>query len=306
MSNLAFRVKYLRRSREIWRRYLESKPWLDQLYSTFLDIRPGQKIVDVGCGPGDFTTYLAKLSGGRSKIIGIDSNPKSIKAAIADTKKARLSHVISYKIGDVYKIPVNDNYADLACCRTLLMHLTDPLKAVKELTRITNPGGAVVAVELGKMSSFHDPNDEKFTRLADQAWEAWVKGLRKLEGKDFRIGEKLPGIFHRAGLTSIKAEVQSDVYLKSDPRRRLNDIKAELRFGLSMFKETMKKDRKYVLAGGLSRDKITAYNRGYVSKTAALLSDDQKLRTDPSISTSSLFIVSGIKKQTQDLKRSQT
>ena len=78
---------------------------MNQLYESFLDIRSGQKIVDVGCGPGDFTRYLARLSDGNSKILGIDSNPKSIKAGIADTKKADLSHVVSYKLGDAYKIP---------------------------------------------------------------------------------------------------------------------------------------------------------------------------------------------------------
>jgi len=45
VSKLAFRVSYLRRSREIYRRYLESKPWLNQLYTSFLNIKPGQKFV---------------------------------------------------------------------------------------------------------------------------------------------------------------------------------------------------------------------------------------------------------------------
>src|SRR5881396_561195 len=87
VSKLAFRVRYLRRSREIYRRYLESKPWINQLYTNFLNIKPRQKIVDVGCGPGDFTRYLARLSDRNSKILGVDSNPKSIKAGIADTKR---------------------------------------------------------------------------------------------------------------------------------------------------------------------------------------------------------------------------
>src|SRR5256712_12309234 len=95
ISKSAFRVKYLRRSRKLWNRYLHSRPWVNQLYESFLDIRRGQKIVDVGCGPGDFTRYLARLSDGNSKILGVDSNQKSIKAGIADTKKARLSHVVS-------------------------------------------------------------------------------------------------------------------------------------------------------------------------------------------------------------------
>ena len=268
---------------------------MNQLYESFLDIRPGQKLVDVGCGPGDFTRYLARLSDGKSKILGIDSNPKSIKAGIADTKKAHLSHVVSYKLGDAYKIPIDDDYADLTCCRTLLMHLDDPLKAVREMARITKPGGHVVAVEWGKMGIYYDPNDKRFSPLSDQAWEAQLRGIRKLEGKEFRIGEKLPGIFQEAGLVDMKAEIQNNVYLGSDPRQPLNDVKEELRFYLAFFKERMEKDRKYQVAGGLSNTKISEYNKGYMSKTEGLLADDQKLRRDPTIITDALYIVSGMK-----------
>ncbi len=296
ISKSAFRVKYLRRSRELWNRYLRSKPWLNQLYKSFLGITPGQKVVDVGCGTGDFTRYVARLSDGRSRILGVDSNPKSIKAGIADTKRVGLSQVVSFKLGDAYKIPIDDDYADLTCCRTLLMHLDDPLKAVREMARITKPGGHVVAVEQGKMGVYYDPNDKRFSRLSDQVWEAQLRGIRKLEGKEFRIGEKLPGIFQEAGLVDMKAEILNNVYLASDPRQSLNDHKEELRFYLTYFKERMEKDRKYVVAGGLSNVKVSEYNRGYVSKIEGLLADDQKLRQDPTISTDALYIVSGMKK----------
>jgi len=152
-SKHSFRVKYLRKSREIWRRYNETKPWLNQFYSTFLNLRPGLTIVDVGCGTGDFTRYLATLSKGKNRIIGIDSNEKGIAAAVADTKNNRFSRRISYEVGDAYKIPLGSDYADLTCCRTLLMHLSDPLKAVKEMARITKLRGSVVAVEGGKMGA---------------------------------------------------------------------------------------------------------------------------------------------------------
>src|SRR2546427_12782914 len=94
ISNLAFRVGYLRRSRDLYRRYLESKPWVEHLYTSFFDIKPGQRLVDVGCGTGDFTRYLTRISHARSRILGIDSNEKSIVAAVEDTKKASLSHAI--------------------------------------------------------------------------------------------------------------------------------------------------------------------------------------------------------------------
>ncbi len=133
------------------------------------------------------------------------------------------------------------------------------------MARITKPGGHVVAVEQGKMGIYYDPKDKRFSRLSDQVWEAQLRGIRKLEGKEFRIGEKLPGIFQEAGLVDMKVEILNNVYLASDPRQSLNDVKEE-------------------------------YNRGYVSKIEGLLADDQKLRQDPTISTDALYIVSGMKK----------
>ncbi len=295
MSKLAFRVSYLRRSREIYHRYLESKPWLNQLYTNFLSIKPGQKIVDIGCGPGDFTRQLARLSNQKATILGIDSNEKSIQAATTDTKKARLSQRVCYKVGDVYKIPLEDSYADLTCCRTLLMHLPEPLKAVTEMARVTKTGGSVVALEVGKMGAFYDPTDEEFSKLAERAYEAWVNGIRKLEGKEFRIGEKLPGIFRNAGLSSIKAEVQADAWLYSDPRRRLSDVKAELRFDYSIFKERRRKDRKYLLAGGMSNSQITSYFNRLEARTKALISNDKRLRNDGSFYAATFFLVAGTK-----------
>lgn len=297
VSKLAFRVSYLRRSREIYFRYLETKPWINQLYSHFLNIKPEQKVVDVGCGTGDFTRFLARLSDGKATILGIDSNPKSVPAAVSDTEKAGLSKIISYKEGDVFKIPLKDNYADLATCRTLLMHLTDPLKAVKEMVRITKPGGHVVAVEGGRMTSFYDPDDEQYASLANRGYEAWIKGVKKLEGKEFKIGEKLPGIFRDAGLTGIQAEIQADAWLYSDPRRKLSDIKKELTYDQSIFKERRRKDRKYLLAGGMSNSKITDYFNRAEARMQKRLSDDDSIRSDHSFYGASLILVSGTKKR---------
>jgi len=296
VSKLGFRINYLRRSREIYRRYLESKPWINQLYTTFLNIKPGQKIVEVGCGPGDFSRLLARLSNQKATVLGIDSNPKSIQAATVDTRKARLLQSVSYKLGDVYKLPLKEGYADLTCCRTLLMYLTEPLKAVKEMARITKTGGSVVAVEGGKMSAFYDPDDERYSKLAEHAQEAWISGIRKLEGKEFRIGEKLPGVFRKAGLSNIKAEVQADSWLYSDPRRRLDDVKDELRFEYSFFIERKRKDRKYLLAGGMSNAQITSYYSRLEDRTRKLLSSDEELRNDASFYAATFFLVSGMKK----------
>jgi ubiquinone/menaquinone biosynthesis C-methylase UbiE len=294
-SKYWFQVNYLRKSRSILQRYRATKPWLDQLYATFFNVRPGMRIVDVGCGTGDFTRYLAKLSKGKSTIVGIDSNEEGIAAAVGDTKKSRFPKMIAYKVGDAYNIPLNDRYADLTCCRSLLIHLSDPVKAVKEMTRVTKIGGAVAAVEGGKLNEFFDPNDESYTKLAKRAYEAWLAGFRRLENKELRIGERLPGIFRAAGLSNVRVEVEADAWMYSDPRRRLAEIKEEIRFDLSMLKERLKTDKKYYRAGGMTEARINRYNRQTISKMRALLSDDKKLRSDPSLQLASLFLVSGIR-----------
>src|SRR5437667_7434255 len=128
------------------------------------------------------------------------------------------------------------------------------------------------------MVIYSAPNDTLFSRLSDKVCEAQPRAIRKLEGKEFRIGEKLPGIFQEDGVVDMKAEIQNNVYLASDPRQPLNDVKEDLRFYLAFFKERMEKDRKYVVAGGLSNARVSEYNKGYVSKIEGLLADDQKLR----------------------------
>jgi SAM-dependent methyltransferase len=200
---------------------------------------------------------------------------------------------VSYKVGDVYKLPLDDGHADLTCCRTLLMHLKEPLAAIKEMARVTRTNGSIVAVERGKMVAYYDPNDEHYSSLAEQEYESFVNGIRRLEGKEFWIGERLPGIFQKAGLSNIKAEIHADAWLNTDPRRRLKDVKAQLRFDYSIFKEGRRRDRRYLLAGGMSNEKITSYFNRLESRTKAFLTDDQKLRTDPSFYGDSFILVSG-------------
>src|SRR5215467_5473370 len=127
VSSHAFKVRYLRRSREIYRNFLASKPWIKSLHSAVLGVRPGMRIVDVGCGTGDFTRYVASLVPGKSTIIGVDARAASLKSAEKETAKEKTQSRISYRKGDVYKIPIDDGWADLTCCRTLIMHLTEPV-----------------------------------------------------------------------------------------------------------------------------------------------------------------------------------
>jgi ubiquinone/menaquinone biosynthesis C-methylase UbiE len=269
------------------------------MHSTFLGLKPGMKIVDVGCGTGDFTRYLASLIPGKCAIIGVDIRTANIRTAERQTKKEGMASKITFRKGDAYNIPVEDRWADLVCCRTLLMHLIEPLKAVKDMSRVARKGGTVAAFERGRFESFYFyvPNDKRITKLGIRLGGLYVDGVRKLEGKYFDIGNRLPTIFHEAGLREIMAEVQADTYLTSDPRRKLEDVKDELGFNLETFKETKKLDAKAMASGGASRKQIEEYNRWYERWTKSLLDDHQKLRNDTVFSTGGMVLVAGRKQE---------
>jgi len=296
ISSHAFKVRYLRRSREIYRNYLATKPWIKEMHASFLGLKPGMRIVDVGCGTGDFTRYIASLVPGKSTIIGVDARSASLRSAEKETAREKFTSKISYRKGDVYKIPVDDDWADLVCCRTLIMHLTKPVEAVKEMARVTRKGGTVAAFERGTIGALFIPGEEKLTRLALRLGKAYVDGVRRLEGKYFDVGERLPTIFREAGLRQMMAEIQADTYLTTDPRRKLQDVKDELSFELANFKETKKVSDKAMLAGGGSRGSIAKYNRWFEKYVKGLLKNEQKLLSDTTLGAGAIYLVAGRKK----------
>lgn len=262
------------------------------MHSTFLGLKPGMKIVDVGCGTGDFTRYLGSLIHGKYKIIGVDIRAANIRTAEKQTAK---EGNIAFRKGDAFSIPVEDGWADLVCCRTLLMHLTDPLKAVSEMTRVARKGGMVAAVEPGRFESSYIPDNERLTKQAHRLAEAYIEGVRKREQKNFDIGNRLPTIFHKAGLSDIMAEIQADVYLSSDPRRKLRDVRDELGFYLAFYKQTKKMDAQAMKAGGASKRSINEYNRWYEKWMKSLLDDNEKLRNDTVFGAGGFVLVAGRK-----------
>ena len=296
MSRTFYTLRYLRRSRELYGRYLKSKPWVKQQYREFLQLRPGIRIVDIGCGTGDFTRYIVVLVPGKCQALGIDSRATSIRAAELETEKAGLSNKISYKQGDAYNLPVADNHADLACCRSVLMHLQHPLEAVQEMTRITRRGGLVAAEEPSQMISVYDPDDEEFAKLVREIYPLYHEGIRKLEGKDYEIGELLPTIFREAGLGEIRADLLGNLLMPSDSRTSIRDVKAQIQMELGIHQETKADFRRALKAAGVSSDRITRFLRLQEKQFRRLLASGERLRGNTTFFGAARCLVTGRKR----------
>jgi ubiquinone/menaquinone biosynthesis C-methylase UbiE len=118
---------------------------------------PGATVADVGCGNGAYLAELArrKFAG---RVLGLDLSPGMLAAA-----RDRLSAVggparspvdglgaVTLIAADATALPLPDGVADLTLAMHMLYHVPDPSQAVRELRRVTRPGGRVAIVLNGR------------------------------------------------------------------------------------------------------------------------------------------------------------
>ncbi|HEX6872883.1 MAG TPA: methyltransferase domain-containing protein [Micromonosporaceae bacterium] len=111
-----------------------------QRFLAALEVRAGQVVADIGCGPGTDLARLAEAVTGTGHVIGIDHDPEMV--AQAKVRLAELTQV-EVRTGDAHALPLADASLDRARADRVLQHLSDPARAVSELRRVIRPGGLV-------------------------------------------------------------------------------------------------------------------------------------------------------------------
>ncbi len=104
-------------------------------------LRPGMRLLDCGCGVGSITIGLAAAVA-PGEAIGIDFQSEQIERARAVAGEAGVANV-GFAVGSVYALPCPDASYDAAFAHTLLLHLREPPRALRELRRVLKPGGVV-------------------------------------------------------------------------------------------------------------------------------------------------------------------
>lgn len=104
----------------------------------------GSRGLDAGCGPGLQALSLAETVGPEGHITGLDLSPELLVHAEDIVQKAGLAERISFREGDVNKLPFNDDTFDWAWSMDLVGYAPiDPLPLLKELSRVVKPDGRV-------------------------------------------------------------------------------------------------------------------------------------------------------------------
>jgi ubiquinone/menaquinone biosynthesis C-methylase UbiE len=156
-------------------------------------LRPGMRVLDVGCGPGDVSFVAARLVGPEGSVLGIDA------ADIVDLARARAAEhgLTSVRfeqttVGDL----ALDQPVDAVIGRLILMHLPDPVATLRQVADLVRPGGFIAFSEFDMTGARSVPDLPLWRAARDTIIETFT-GL----GLDPTFAATMPRLFRQAGLS---------------------------------------------------------------------------------------------------------
>jgi ubiquinone/menaquinone biosynthesis C-methylase UbiE len=107
-----------------------------------LGLSPGDGVLDVACGPGNFTREFARAVGDSGLAIGMDVSETMLARAVRDTRGSGLAQV-GYVRADAVEMPFRSQSFDAVCCFAALHFFSDPMAALDRMTEVLTPGGRI-------------------------------------------------------------------------------------------------------------------------------------------------------------------
>ena len=108
-----------------------------------LGLLPGDGVLDVACGTGNFTRDFARSVGPDGLVVGIDVSETMLARAVADTREAGLDDRVAYVRGDAQELPFCDRSFDAVCCFAALHLFADPMRALDRMAAVLTDGGRI-------------------------------------------------------------------------------------------------------------------------------------------------------------------
>ena len=191
---------------------------VDQVYGpgtrrllTRAGLASGQRVADVGCGMGAVSRWMSAQVGAGGRVFGIDANPEQL--AVARRSGANEENV-EYIEASAYATGLPRGSFDLVYFRFLLMHLTRPLDALREMRALLRPGGVLVCEEAAVDSSACEP------RCPGQIYlQSLATALGAQLGCDFNLARRLHSLVLEAGFASPEIAHHQPVFLRGENKR---------------------------------------------------------------------------------------
>jgi arsenite methyltransferase len=128
-----------------------------------LGARPGDRVLDVGCGPGFYCAELLAEVGPDGSVVGIDGSDAMLTLA---ARRCRGAANVEFHEGDATSLPIEDASCDRALCVQVLEYVADPSVALKEMRRVLRAGGRAVVWDIDwATASFHSRDPARTARV---------------------------------------------------------------------------------------------------------------------------------------------
>ena len=196
-----------------------------------LPIAQGQSVLDMACGDGVYAPWLAEMVGPAGRVVCVDLLPEYLELARRESKKAPLSGVIEFASGSIDALPFANDTFDLAWCAQSLYSLPEPLDTLRELVRVTKPGGFVAVLEADTLHHLILPWPIE-VELAVRVAEMRALAAMSDHPRKFYVGRNLRRVLRRAGMEAIEARTWATdrhAPLDGDVRAYLTEVLKRLR-----------------------------------------------------------------------------
>ena len=153
-----------------------------------LGLSPGDLVLDVACGPGNFSREFAKAVGEEGLVVGIDASRTMLARGAAELVAAGLPNLALIR-GDATALPFGDATFDAVCCFAALHLFADPFAGLDEMRRVLRPGGRIALMTSVRRKVTLPPLKPVVER---------VSGMRMFEG------DEIVGALQERGFANVR------------------------------------------------------------------------------------------------------
>jgi len=150
-------------------------------------LKPGETVLDVGCGTGAITRLAKKQVGASGRVVGLDASPEMIEAAREKAAKAKLD--IDFRLEPIERMSFPDASFDVVLSSFMIHHLPGDLKrlGLLEVRRVLKPGGRLLIAE-----------------FFNSAEPKWWQALLPMHAQMGLPPEFLPNLLRELGFTDLQ------------------------------------------------------------------------------------------------------
>lgn len=180
---------------------------------TEVGLSRGMRAVDLGCGTGTVSRWMAKRVGSEGAVVGIDVSSAQLEVARREALQSRLPQ-LQFCQADAYATGLPRESFDVVYCRFLLCHLARPEQALQEMRALLKAGGWLVCDDVDVASIFADPASEAVDRMRDL-----MRAVGTARGVDYCLGLRLHRLFRSSGFTEPRVRLDQPVYATGAHKR---------------------------------------------------------------------------------------